>query len=157
MSDLTTTDHEEVIHWSGSVSQWHYAGKWFFILLLLAGFVATFFLHLTADQTILWSSRAALLVVALLMLTWIHLDRSSRKYTVTSKRVSVEFGIISKSSTELRIQDIRSINLTTTGLSGLVGIGRLEFSSAAADDADVIFWNTPGAEKIRDMVRSLQA
>ena len=55
-----------------------------------------------------------------------------------------------------RIQDIRSINLTTSGLSGLVGIGRLEFSSAASDDADVIFWNTPSAEKIRDLVRSLQ-
>jgi len=69
----------------------------------------------------------------------------------------VEYGIISKQSTELRIQDIRSINLTTSGLSGLIGIGRLEFSSAASDDAEVIFWNTPHAEKIRDLVRSLQS
>ena len=57
----------------------------------------------------------------------------------------------------MRIQDIRSINLSTKGLPGMLGIGRLEFSSAATDDADVIFWNTPSAEKIRDMVRSLQA
>ena len=94
---------------------------------------------------------------ALITLIWICLDRSRRKYTVTNKRVSVEFGIVSKRSNELRIQDIRSINLTTTGLPGLIGIGRLEFSSAATDDADVIFWNTPSAEKIRDMVRSLQS
>ena len=26
----------------------------------------------------------------------------------------------------------------------------------ATDDADVIFWNTPEAEKVRDLVRSLQ-
>ena len=42
-------------------------------------------------------------------------------------------------------------------LGQVVGIGRLEFSSAASDDAEVIFWNTPQAEKIRDMVRSLQS
>lgn len=51
---------------------------------------------------------------------------------------------------------MRSINLATQGLSGMLGIGRLEFSSAATEDADVIFWNTPSAEKVRDMVRSLQ-
>jgi len=26
----------------------------------------------------------------------------------------------------------------------------------ATEDADVIFWNTPEAEKVRDLVRSLQ-
>jgi len=70
--------------------------------------------------------------------------------------VSVEYGIVSRVSNEVRIQDIRSINLRKTGLSGLLGIGRVEFSSAATDDADVIFWNTPEAEKVRDLVRSLQ-
>ncbi|MEA3211102.1 MAG: hypothetical protein QOE70_4159 [Chthoniobacter sp.] len=95
--------------------------------------------------------------MAFVTFIWIRLDRSRRKYTVTSKRVSVEYGIVSKNSNEMRIEDIRSINLTTRGLSGLLGIGRLEFSSAATDDADVIFWNTPSAEKIRDMVRALQS
>ena len=94
---------------------------------------------------------------ALVLLIWIFLDRSKRKYTVTNKRVSVEFGIVSKTSNEIRIQDIRSMNLTKKGISGLAGIGRLEFSSAATDDAEVIFWNVPGAEKLRDTVRSLQA
>jgi uncharacterized membrane protein YdbT with pleckstrin-like domain len=71
--------------------------------------------------------------------------------------VSVEYGIVSRTSNEVRIQDIRSINLTKKGLSGLLGIGRVEFSSAATDDADVVFWNTPEAEKVRDLVRSLQS
>jgi len=147
-------DHEEPV-WSGSVSQWHYAGKWLLVVLLLAACIATFFFHL-GDPTAMWIARGVLVLVALIMIGWIRLDRSSRKYAITNKRVSVEYGIISKQSTELRIQDIRSINLTTTGLSGFVGIGRLEFSTAASDDADVVFWNVPDAEKIRDLVRSLQ-
>lgn len=152
----SNTDSEEQILWNGSVSQWHYAGKWFFIVVLLSGLVATFFFALSDDQTIQWGMRGVLALVVFVMLIWIRLDRSRRKYLVTNRRVSVEYGIVSKSSNEMRIQDIRSINLTTKGLSGLLGIGRLEFSSAATDDADVIFWNTPSAEKIRDMVRSLQ-
>ena len=117
----------------------------------------TFVVHLIIDPTTVWIIRGVLFAGALILVGWIRLDRSGRKYLVTNRRVTVEFGIISKQSTELRIHDIRSINLTTSGLSGLVGIGRLEFSSAASDDADVIFWNTPGAEKIRDLVRSLQS
>ena len=147
----------EKILWSGSVSQWHYGGKWFFILLLFAALVVTFFVNLKVEQTILWGIRGALALIAFCILLWICLDRSSRKYTVTNRRVSVEFGIVSKESNEVRIQDIRSINLTTKGLLGLLGIGRVEFASAAADDAEVVFWNVPGAAKIRDMVRSLQA
>jgi uncharacterized membrane protein YdbT with pleckstrin-like domain len=157
----STVDPEEKLVWSGSVSQWHYAGKWLFIVILIAAIIATFFVNLGValgvDPSVVWIARAALAGGVIILLIWIRLDRSRRRYTVTNKRVSVEFGIISKSYNEMRIQDIRSINLATTGLSGLVGIGRLEFSSAATDDADVIFWNVPGAEKIRDMVRSLQA
>ena len=143
--------------WSGSVSQWHYGSKWSFIILLLAALVGTFFVNLRIEESIVWGIRGALALVSFCILLWIYLDRSSRKYTVTNRRVSVEFGIVSKESNEVRIQDIRSINLTTKGLLGLLGIGRVEFASAAADDAEVVFWNVPGAAKIRDMVRSLQA
>jgi uncharacterized membrane protein YdbT with pleckstrin-like domain len=150
-------DPEEHVVWSGSVSHWHYAGKWLFIIILIAAIVATFIVPLGIDPSQTWIVRAALGGVAIVMLIWIRLDRSSRRYAVTNKRVSVEFGILAKSSNEMRIQDIRSINLVTKGLSGMAGIGRIEFSSAATDDADVIFWNVPGVEKIRDQVRALQA
>jgi uncharacterized membrane protein YdbT with pleckstrin-like domain len=151
---IPTADHEETV-WTGSVSQWHYAGKWFTAVLFLAACIATLFYH-PDDPTTTWIIRGVLLLIPLGIIGWIRLDRSGRRYTITNKRVSVEFGIISKQSTELRIQDIRSINLTTSGVSGLVGIGRVEFSSAASDDADVVFWNVPGAEKVRDLVRTLQ-
>ncbi len=142
--------------WTGSVSHLHYTGKWFVILLLLAAIIGSFWLILPAYDLMLWAARAGLLFLALLLTGWIQLDRRRRKYAVTNRRVSVEYGIVNKTSNEIRIQDIRSINLSKKGLSGLLGIGRVEFSSAASDDADVIFWNTPEAEKVRDLVRSLQ-
>ena len=142
--------------WTGTVSHLHYAGKWFLVVLLVAAVIGSFWLVLPDYASILWGARAALGVIALLLIGWIQIDRSRRRYAVTNRRVSVEYGIISRTSNEVRIQDIRSINLSKKGLSGLLGIGRVEFSSAATDDADVIFWNTPDAEKVRDLVRSLQ-
>ncbi|MGH8091948.1 MAG: PH domain-containing protein [Chthoniobacterales bacterium] len=143
--------------WQGTVSHLHYLGKWFFAVILLAALSGSFLLRFPDSANIVWACRAALLALAIVLVLWIQLDRARRKYAVTNKRVSAEFGILNKRSNEVRIQDIRSINLRKNGITGLLGIGDVEFSSAATDDADVIFWNTPGAEKARDLVRSLQS
>jgi membrane protein YdbS with pleckstrin-like domain len=152
-----TAPNSEQPLWQGTVSHFHYFGKWLLALILFVALCGSFFLRFP-DSTvpILWGGRAALLALAIVLVLWIQLDRSRRKYAVTNKRVSTEYGIVNKSSNEVRIQDVRSINLRKTGLSGLLGIGTVEFSSAATDDADVIFWNTSDAEKVRDLVRSLQ-
>ncbi len=156
MSDSTPAGHEQVL-WSGTVSHFHYLGKWLLVLILLAAICASFFLRFPDAASILWIGRGAFFGLAIIIVFWIYLDRVRRKYAVTNKRVSVEFGIINKVSNEVRIQDVRSINLRRRGISGLFGIGTVEFSSAATDDADVIFWNAPEAEKVRDLVRSLQS
>ncbi|HEY2714083.1 MAG TPA: PH domain-containing protein [Chthoniobacterales bacterium] len=155
MSESAPTTTEQTL-WTGTVSNFHYLGKWLTALILLIAVGCSFLLPLPDLGLILWAARAALILLVLLLVGWIQLDRSRRRYAVTNKRVSVEYGIINRNSNEVRIPDIRSINLQKSGLSGLLGIGRVEFSSAARDDAEVIFWNTPEAEKVRDLVRSLQ-
>ncbi len=157
MSEVSAEHEPEKTLWRGSVSNWHYAGKWLLVLLLLAGCVASFFLSFALPMEVIWGVRAALVVVAMLLIIRIQIDRAGRKYMVTNRRVSAEFGLVSRESNEIRVHDIRSINLRQTGVKGLLGIGTIEFSSAATDDADIIFWNVPGAEKLRDLVRSLQA
>jgi len=54
------------------------------------------------------------------------------------------------------VKDIRSINVTKHGLAGFIGIGSVEFSSAASDRAEVIFVNISGADRVRDLVTNLQ-
>src|SRR5262249_34389764 len=142
--------------WTGTVSHLHYAGKWLVVLILVIAIVGSFWINLPDYAVMLWAARAALGLLALLLIGWIQLDRRRRRYAVTNRRVSAEFGIISPASNEVRIPGIRSINLRQTGVLGLLGIGRVEFSSAATEDADVIFWNIPAAQKVRDLVRSLQ-
>ena len=147
----------ETVQWKGSISQWHYAGRWLLVIVLLTAVGASFFAPAVSSFEYIWPARGVLALVALFLVGWIAMDRRQRQYTITNHRVIVEFGLISKQSNEIRVQDIRSINLTMTGLKALFGIGRVEFSSAASDDAEVIFWNTGDAKKVRDLVRSLQS
>jgi len=146
----------EAVQWSGTVSHFHYVGKWVIILLLIAGVVASFVFEPLKQLEFINIARIVGGLLIVILFAWIQTDRSRRKYTVTNSRVIVEYGIVSKRSNEIRVQDIRSINLVTSGLPGLLGIGRVEFASAATEDAEVVFWHTPEAQKIRDLVRSLQ-
>ncbi len=122
---------EETI-WSGHPSHWHYFWAWFWGLVL------------------------AVVLVGLFIIAWIYLDRSRRTYIVTSRKVILEWGLFAKSSNEVRIADIRSINVKKSGLLGLLGVGDVEFSSAATDKAEIVFASISGATEVRDLVRKYQ-
>jgi hypothetical protein len=96
------------------------------------------------------------LVVTLAAYGYAMMERSMREYLVTPKRVEVVHGLISKSSEEVRVCDIRAINVRKTGLKGLLGIGSVEFASAGSDGGDVVFEDVMGAHRLKERVRQLQ-
>ena len=125
------TEAEKTV-WSGHPSHWHYFWAWFFgILLAVAG-------------------------VGILIIIWIFIDRARRSYIVTSHKLIIEWGLFAKSSNEIRIKDVRSINVRKRGLVGLLGVGDVEFSSAATDKAEIVFASVADATGIRDLVRKYQ-
>ena len=139
--------------WSGRPSNWNYFFSWFFTLLLLAGGGLCLFVYFTSG------SNPALLIPVIfgvLLLITIAVRRASMLYVVTNRKVEVRTGLFVKSSNEVRVKDIRSINVTKHGLAGFIGIGSVEFSSAASDRAEVIFVNISGADRVRDLVTNLQ-
>jgi hypothetical protein len=93
--------------------------------------------------------------VAILTLIAVLIDRSTQVYMVTPKRVELVWGLLTKSSNEVRIEDIRTINVRRKGFSGLLGIGTIEFSSTG-DKIDVTFTDIWAAQKVKALVRELQ-
>lgn len=93
--------------------------------------------------------------VAIVTLVVVLIDRSTQVYTVTPKRVELEWGLLTKSSNEVRIEDIRTINVRRKGLTGLLGIGSIEFSSTG-DKIDVTFADIWAAQRVKALVRELQ-
>jgi uncharacterized membrane protein YdbT with pleckstrin-like domain len=142
--------------WSGHRSRWFYVGHWIVGLLAVAGIACGIYYEQAALQPWLPWAYGAPILALLIVFAIISVARSQRTYTVTSRRVIASFGRVMKDTNEIRIQDIRSMNVTKGGFSGLLGIGKVEFSSAATDDADVIFYQIGGAEGVRNLVRKLQ-
>ena len=82
--------------------------------------------------------------------------RSAVEYRVTTRRVETMRGFLSKSSQEIRIADIRAINVRKSGFSGLLGVGDVIFSASGGAEEDVVFHQTAGAHNLKNRVRRLQ-
>lgn len=92
------------------------------------------------------------ILIGIPILIHVFWSRNTTRYRVTNRRVTIETGIFTRVSRELRIDDIRSI----AARANLFGIGDVEFSTAARDDADVVFWGLSHVERVRDLVKQLQ-
>src|SRR5438132_2204392 len=68
MSDPAPATTTEQTLWTGTVSNLHYAGKWILVVILLAAVVTSFWLVLPDLGLMLWAARAALVVIALLLI-----------------------------------------------------------------------------------------
>jgi hypothetical protein len=134
----------------GHPSFWNYARSILFSLGLMAGgwYAGRW------ENGGWWLAAGWLLGGLWLALTLLR--RSCVEYRITTRRVEVERGLISKSSQEIRIADIRAINVRKSGLTGFLGVGDLCFSSSGGEEEDVIFHQTPGAHRLKNRVRQLQ-
>jgi hypothetical protein len=95
-------------------------------------------------------------IAGCVVLALVLLARSTSDYRVTTRRVEARRGLISKSSREIRIADIRSITVEKTGLKGILGVGTVIFSAESGTEEDVIFHNIWRAHGVKDLVRLLQ-
>jgi uncharacterized membrane protein YdbT with pleckstrin-like domain len=138
--------------WVGHASHWRYFGWWLFAVLLLAATVA---LLVTSTSKPGWYSLVPA-GVALIVVVGIFIARARLTYKISSTKVIVEEGLVMKDSDELRLKDIRSIAVQRRGVRGWFGVGDIEFSSAARDDADIAFRAVPRVTAVRDLVRVQQ-
>lgn len=95
-------------------------------------------------------------MAALTLLLVVGIARGTRTYLVTEERVEVVWGLLGRSSREVRICDIRSIDVYESGLKGLLGLGTVDFSSAANAGIEVKFSDIRGAHEVKELVRQLQ-
>ena len=92
--------------------------------------------------------------IGLLVLIWIVLDRASKRYTVTNKRVIVRKGIIAKNVDEVEIEHIRSINTRQSIWQRLLGYGNVLIGTAGTAGIEIVIKNISNPEGIKDLIRS---
>jgi hypothetical protein len=94
----------------------------------------------------------ALAVAGLVRLSFV---RFTHDYHIRPRRIEVTTGFLARSSREVRIEDIRSINVTCRGILGMFGIGTVDFLTSG-DTPEVSFERVWAARKIKALVRRLQ-
>ncbi len=102
-----------------------------------------------------WYGFAGITVFSMILI-YALFERTCHDYVVSEKRVEHISGWFYKSSKEVRIIDIRAINVTKQGFLGLFGVGTVEFSTAGSDGDDVTFSNVWRPHRIKSFVRRLQ-
>lgn len=111
-----------------------------------------------ADATLPWYSYATAAGCLLIFPVWAWLStRFGSRYRITLDSVIEEHGIIGRTASEIRIQDIRNIVVTQSALERVLFMGHVSFSSAAGAGVEVTFSKVARPGAIRDLVRDLQA
>jgi membrane protein YdbS with pleckstrin-like domain len=139
--------------WSGRPSHWNFFFSWLVAFVFVGAGAFCLWIYFNGGTSPLLLIPGA---IGILILLYISISRARRLYVVTNRKVEVQTGLVVKSSNEIRVKDIRSINVTKHGFAGFIGIGSVEFSSAATDRAEVIFVNIAHADRVRDLVTNLQ-
>lgn len=145
---LPRTEEGERVHWMTHPSWLSY---WRPSCLGLGLFAGAAWLQ-PVDEG--WAIVAALSGLAVLIATAIA--RRSHDYLVTDERVEYVWGILGRSSKEVRICDIRSLDVSEKGLLGLLGLGTLDVSSASTAGIEVRFSHVRRAHEIKKTIRQLQ-
>jgi membrane protein YdbS with pleckstrin-like domain len=77
-------------------------------------------------------------------------------YSLDSEHIESSYGLIARRVRAIRVRDLRNINVRQSAAQRLLGVGDVEFSSAAGDAVEVAFFGVPDPMGLKDYVQALQ-
>lgn len=142
-----TPPSEETLLWKGSPSQWTNFGTYLFALALIAGILAAYYLT-TGGPFILV---ALVLPLGLIFARW--LGTKLHRYEVTSERIRVTTGLISRRTSELELYRVRDYTVVEPIWLRLVGRGHLVIETSDRTNPQVVIQAVPHVTALKDQVR----
>ncbi len=144
-----TPSSEEIAVWRGSPSQWTNFGTYLMCLLLAAGVIAAYFLM---------PERQPLVLVGLALPVLWGMGRwiatRFQVYEVTSERIKITTGLLSKSTTELELYRVRDYSLIEPFWLRLVGCGNIVLATSDRTNPQIVLRAVPHAPKLKDQIRT---
>ena len=65
--------------------------------------------------------------------------RMATTYTITSRRLNIRRGVLSREIQETRLERVQNVNYRQTVYQRVMRIGDVDFDTAASDDYDFVF------------------
>ncbi|MDB6138851.1 MAG: hypothetical protein JWO94_1923 [Verrucomicrobiaceae bacterium] len=141
-------DASEHLHFRGHPSWFSFLGGILLGLIILAASVAS--LPMGGKYLVIG------VVLASVTFCSVVITRQLHEYFITDERVEIDWGLIGRSSKEIRIVDIRAIDVHQGGLLGFFGVGTVDFSSTASTSVEVRFKHVRRPHRLKELVRQLQ-
>lgn len=140
----------ETTLWSGHTSQWVHFWYYFLCVLLAAGIaVGATVLSLPTGAL----SYAALIIPVLMWLVrwWVT---KCTTYELTTQRLRIRAGILSRKVDELELFRVRDYSIEQPFLLRLVGLGNLTMVTSDATTPTVAMRAIPAVESVREKLRT---
>jgi uncharacterized membrane protein YdbT with pleckstrin-like domain len=126
------------------------------LLVILAGAIAAGVTK-AADDEIKggWVAAAAIVVLVLvLVIGW--LKRLATTYTITSVRLVIRHGILSRNEQHSRVDRIQNVTTNQSVLQRMLRVGTVEFDTAAGEDDELKFAGVSEPHDVVEAVREAQ-
>jgi uncharacterized membrane protein YdbT with pleckstrin-like domain len=85
-----------------------------------------------------WVVGAVLLVLAIEVLI-ASIRRLATTYTITSQRLTIRFGLLSRDLHETRLERVQNVNCRQSVIDRMLGIGTVDFDTAGGAEFDFAF------------------
>jgi len=125
---------------------------------VLAGALAGVLSAAAAGKVKLGWVTAFVLAGFVLALLWGAVKLTRTTYTITSRRLRVEIGLLSRELRETRLELVQDVVARQTLLERVLGVGSVEFSTAGAADNELAFTGVSDPQRVvRTVDRALAA
>lgn len=98
-----------------------------------------------------WVIAAVLGIFALVLVTG-YTRRKRTTYTITDRRLTIDTGLLSRDVHETRLERVQNVNSRQTALERLLGVGTVDFDTAARSESDFSFRGVPDPRQIARIV-----
>ncbi len=123
-----------------------------FLLAVAAGALAGVLSALAAGHVLAGWVILAVLVVFVFVIARSVLRRRLTTYTITSRRLTIELGLLGREVHETRIEQIQNVNASQSILERALGVGDVSFDTAGGAAFDFSFRGVAHPRRIVRMV-----
>jgi uncharacterized membrane protein YdbT with pleckstrin-like domain len=121
-------------------------------VVLIAAFVVGIVTNITGDGTDAGLvALVAVVGVAVVVLAGL-IKRITVHYTITTRRLHIKRGIISREIQETRLERVQNVNYDQSVLQRLLQVGDVDFDTAAGDDYNFIFAGVANPDEVVEQV-----
>ena len=143
---------QETLVWRGTPSQWTNFGAYLFSLILAAGVIAAY--YLVPPQSFPQPLILLGLIVPFLWALSRWIATRCQRYEVTSERVKITTGLLSRRTNEIELYRVRDYSIVEPFWLRLVGCGDVVLLTADNTSPSFVLHAVPRAATLKDQIRT---